>query len=293
MLSTMAEVGSVDFPLPVLGEDESDRAKLAYEQLADKSLEKQRILAGKLEKGYQYERGLLVHYSVDCLGDSVQRIVVPIGRRASILKIGHSDVCSGHFGVKKTFGKLSKHFLWPGMWRDVKAYVKSCAGCQKGARNTNSRAPLQPLPCISEPFQKCAFDLVGPLPKTHGGHRYILTMMCLYTNYPEAIALRRVDNESILDAMVEIFSRHGIPQTILTDQGSVFMSRLTKQLCELLKVKQVRTSPYHPQSRGGGSGTASTAMAVPIFEANNYGCGILWVCFLMSMRSVKRGLITE
>ena len=45
--------------------------------------------------------------------------------------------------------------------------------------------------------------------------------------------------------------------------------------------------------RGGGSGTASTAMAVPIFEANNYGCGILWVCFLMSMRSVKRGLITE
>ena len=42
--------------------------------------------------------------------------------------------------------------------------------------------------------------------------------------------------------------------------------------------------------RGGGSGTASTAMAVPIFEANNYGCGILWVCFLMSMRSVKRGL---
>ena len=45
--------------------------------------------------------------------------------------------------------------------------------------------------------------------------------------------------------------------------------------------------------RGGGSGTASTAMAVPIFEANNYGCGILWVCFLISMRSVKRGLITE
>ena len=91
---------------------------------------------------------------------------------------------------------------------------------------------------------------MGPLPKTHGGHRYILTMMCLYTKYPEAIALRRVDNESVLDAMVEIFSRHGIPQTILTDQGSVFMSRLTKQLCELLKVKQVRTSPYHPQSDG-------------------------------------------
>ena len=36
---------------------------------------------------------------------------------------------------------------------------------------------------------------------------------------------------------------------------------------------------------------ASTAMAVPILEANNYGCGILWVCFLISMRSVQCGLI--
>ena len=49
---------------------------------------------------------------------------------------------------------------------------------------------------------------------------------------------------------MEIFSRQGIPHTILTDQGSVFMSKLTKQLCELLHVKQVRTYPYHPQSDG-------------------------------------------
>ena len=46
-------------------------------------------------------------------------------------------------------------------------------------------------------------------------------------------------------------------------------------------------------NRGGRSGTASKTMAVLIFEANNYGCGILWVCFLMSMRSEQRGLITE
>ena len=50
--------------------------------------------------------------------------------------------------------------------------------------------------------------------------------------------------------MLEIFSRHGLTKTILTDQGSVFMSKLTKQLCETLEVKQVRTSPYHLQSDG-------------------------------------------
>ena len=136
------------------------------------------------------------------------------------------------------------------MWVEVKNFVRTCAGCQRAARNDNSRAPLQTLPCVSEPFEKVAFDLVGPLPKTSGGHRYFLTMMCLYTKYPEAIPLRRVDQETVLEAMLEVFSRHGLPKTILTDQGSVFMSKLTTKLWETLGVHRVRTSPYHPQSDG-------------------------------------------
>ena len=110
------------------------------------------------------------------------------------------------------------------MWLDVKEFVRSCAGCQRAARNNNARAPLQPLPCVSEPFEKVAFDLVGPLPRTSSGYKYILTMICLFTKYPEAIPLKRVDNESVLEAMIEFFSRHCLPKTILTDQGSVFMS---------------------------------------------------------------------
>ena len=78
----------------------------------------------------------------------------------------------------------------------------------------------------------------------------MVTMMCLFTKYPEAIPLKWVDNESVLDAMSEIFSRHGLPKTILTDQGSVFMSNRTGQLWETLEVHRVRTSPHHPQSDG-------------------------------------------
>ena len=157
---------------------------------------------------------------------------------------------AGHFGVKKTFARLSLYFLWPKMWGQVKQYVRSCTGCQKASRNTHSRAPLQPLPCVGEPFEKVAFDIVGPLPRTVSGNWYLLTMMHLFTKYPEAIPLRRVDNITILEAMLEIFARHGVPKVILTDQGSVFMSGLTKKLCETLEIEQVRTSPYHPQSDG-------------------------------------------
>ena len=168
---------------------------------------------------------------------------MPCTRRQQVLKLAHSNVNAGHFGFKKTFARISSYFLWPRMWGKIKQFVRSCAGCQKAARNSHSRAPLQPLPCVGEPFEKVAFDLVGPLLRSSSGYKYILTMMCLYTKYPEAIPLRRVDNHTVLEAMLEIFARHGIPKTILTDQGSVFMSKLTQQLYQTLDIKRVRTSP--------------------------------------------------
>ena len=249
-LSTLPVEGVADLPLPDLMSVGTDRAELVAEQKADKSLEIVLGLAQKEEKGYGLDNGMIVHYSSDSLGDSNQRVVVPSSRRTSVLELAHSNLVAGHFGFKKTFARISRHFLWPRMWGDVKNFVRSCAGCQRAARNNNARAPLQPLPCVSEPFEKVAFDLVGPLPRTCSGNRYLLTMMCLYTKYPEAIPLKRVDNESVLDAMLEIFARHGLPKTILTDQGSVFMSKLTSQLWKTLGVHRVRTSPYHPQSDG-------------------------------------------
>ena len=95
-----------------------------------------------------------------------------------------------------------------------------------------------------------AFDLVDPLPRSSSGYKYILTAMCLYTKYPEAIPLKRVDNVSVLEGLMEIFSRHGFPREILTDQGSVFMSKLTAECCKTFGISKVRTSPYHPQSDG-------------------------------------------
>ena len=249
-LCTWPEVGEVDIPLPDTVGSRSNRDMLVAEQQSDSTLKHVLDLASKGEKGYELVDNILVQSTWDSLGDSKQRVVVPKGKRLQVLKLAHSSLQAGHFGVKKTFARLNLHFLWPRMWRDVKQYIRSCAGCQRASRNTNSCAPLQPLPCVGEPFEKVAFDLVGPLPRTASGSRYILTLMCLFTKYPEAIPLRRVDNITVLEAMLEIFARHGVPKTILTDQGSVFMSGLTKQLCKTLEIERVRTSPYHPQSDG-------------------------------------------
>ena len=133
----------------------------------------------------------------------------------------------------------------------MKEWCKKCVPCQKSGRGPIGKAPLKPLPVLDVPFTKIAFDLVGPLPRSQSGYKYLLTSICLASKYPDdVVPLRRVDVESVAEGLCDIFSRTGIPSHILTDQGSVFTSKLMKQLCGILEIKHLKSSPYHPQSNG-------------------------------------------
>ena len=95
-----------------------------------------------------------------------------------------------------------------------------------------------------------AFDIVGTLPRTVRGYKYLLMYMCLASKYPEAIPLKKVDAETVADAMFEMFSITGTSAELLTDQGSVFMRKLTLQLFDKWNIKKLNTSAYHPQTDG-------------------------------------------
>ena len=78
-----------------------------------------------------------------------------------------------------------------------------------------------------------------------------MLVVCDYaTRYPEAVALRNTDAESVAEELVKLFARVGIPMEILTDQGTNFTSQLLAEVYKLLHVKGLRTSPYHPQTDG-------------------------------------------
>ena len=110
--------------------------------------------------------------------------------------------------------------------------------------------PLVYIPPITEPFARVGIDIIGPLNRTKRGNRYILTMCDYGTKYPEAIPLKCIDTESVAEVLVGIFSRVGIPQQIMTDQGSNSVSSVMKQLCALLNIKKSNSTPYHPEANG-------------------------------------------
>jgi hypothetical protein len=122
--------------------------------------------------------------------------------------------------------------------------------CQQKNTTKPCKSPLIPLPVIAQPWRRLAFDIVGPLPKTKDGYRYVLTCMDYSSRYPEAIPLKRVDAETVADGILSVFTRFGIPEEVLTDNGTVFVGNLTQHLLKVLGVKHIHISPYHPQTNG-------------------------------------------
>ena len=180
----------------------------------------------------------------------VEQLVLPQQCRESVLRLAHSIPLAGHVGKRKTADRILQRFYWPTLFKEVDVYCRSCPECQKTAPGRGHRAPLIPLPIIDEPFRRIAMDIVGPLPKSRAGHRYILVICDYATRYPEAVALRSIDAEHVAEELMKVFARVGIPQEVLTDQGSNLTSQLLREVYRLLQVQPIKTSPYHPQMDG-------------------------------------------
>ena len=108
--------------------------------------------------------------------------------------------------------------------------------------------PLGKLPLIDTPFKRVAVDIVGPIEqRSEKRNRYILTMIDYATRYPEAVALPSIETERVAEALVEMFSRVGIPDEMLTDCGSQFTAEVMK---EVSRLQQLTMTPYHPMCNG-------------------------------------------
>lgn len=146
--------------------------------------------------------------------------------------------------------RLVRLFFWPGISAAVRELCQQCPTCQVTAPRKAARAPLIALPIIRTPFQRITMDMVGPLPVTPEGYRYILTICDYGTRYPEAFPLKSTTSKDIVEALIDLSSRTGIPEEILTDRGTNFTSELTQELYVMLGVRSVKTSTYHPQTDG-------------------------------------------
>ncbi|GFO14924.1 gypsy retrotransposon integrase-like protein 1 [Plakobranchus ocellatus] len=170
----------------------------------------------------------------------VKQVVLPKPLREYVMSVAHDSITGVHLGIWRTKDKVLSNFYWPGIDGDVTRYCQSCDVCQRTVKkSTVPRVPLQKVPLIDTPFKRVTIDLVGPIkPPSEAGHRFILTLVDYATRFAEAVPLRKIDTESVAEALVDIYSRLGVPEEVLSDQGAQFISDCMKEVCRLLGIKQ-------------------------------------------------------
>ena len=130
-----------------------------------------------------------------------QRLVVPSHKKQMILEASHDHQLAGHMGVDNTFQRLSEKYYWATMYEDIRTHVRTCDTCQR-RRKEKETEPLQPVK-VTTAFAHIGIDIIGPLPRTLRGNRYIIMAIDYLTKYPEARALQLADSLSIVPFIYE------------------------------------------------------------------------------------------
>jgi len=173
------------------------------------------------------------------------QVIVPYNRIDQILITAHDSPSGGHFGINKTLDKIRKRFYWASCKQDVEKWCRSCKTCSaKNGPSGKGKSPLQ-IYNVSTPFERVQMDILGPLPISSSGYRYLLVVVDCFTKCVEAFPLRNLRAKTIARIFVnEVISRHGVPLKLHTNQGRNFESKIFQELMCLLGIKKTRTTLY-------------------------------------------------
>ena len=163
--ATLDDDGTLEPRVPDITMEEMKRL-----QEQDISLTRAREVAESEEtESIFFRRGALLYRRWTPAGCGVEReieqLILPEKCRRTVLKLAHEIPIAGHLrlGSEKTRQRLLRRFYWPGVFKDVEEFCRSCPTCQKTSQHRVGKAPLIPLPIISEPFSRIAMDIVGPI----------------------------------------------------------------------------------------------------------------------------------
>ncbi|GFX60895.1 gypsy retrotransposon integrase-like protein 1 [Trichonephila clavipes] len=138
------------------------------------------------------------------------QLVLPRSRIPEVLKELHGSPTGGHFGVMKTLHRVRERFFWGKVRADVEQWCKSCDACsaRKGPK-IRSRGKLHRYN-VGAPFERIAFDILGPLPRTASGNKYLLVVIDYFTKWPEVYPIPDQEAPTVAEAVVQHWiSRYG------------------------------------------------------------------------------------
>ena len=181
-------------------------------------------------------------------GKIINLPVIPNSMQTDIIKMCHDPPVSAHLGLEKTLARVMTIGYWPGIRKSVLEYIQSCKSCNQVKAAIPKLLDHKFTSSATAPGELLTADILKlPMDKGFIG---ILLIVDSFSKFPVAYKLRSETAKSIQPYFLHYFSHFGIPQTLLTDQGTNFESILLSDMSKYFGVKKLRTTSYHPQTDG-------------------------------------------
>lgn len=177
-----------------------------------------------------------------------ERIVIPKSLRSDMKKRVHA----GHTGINSCLRRARNYIFWPGMSGEIRQYVESCNTCA----SLQNKQPPQPLCHHSapvRPWQKVATDIF-----TVHSRNYLITVD-YFSQFFEVDFLPELTSSTIIQKLKAHFARHGIPETIISDNGGQLVSFEFQSFCKSWNINHKTISPGNSKANGAAEAAVKTA----------------------------------
>ena len=168
-----------------------------------------------------------------------QRIIIPRALRPEMISRLHSS----HLGIEACLRKARDRVYWPAMNSDIKEAVTKCEVCAE-YQASNPQQPLQTHKIPDRPWSRLAADMFTLRTKNY------IVLVDYYSDFVEVSPLKEITASAIIKFMKVQFSRHGIPDVLVSDNGPQFANREFAEFAKNWEFQHVTSSPYHPKSNG-------------------------------------------
>nr|XP_006817281.1 PREDICTED: uncharacterized protein K02A2.6-like [Saccoglossus kowalevskii] len=168
------------------------------------------------------------------------RVIIPNKLHNYVLEELHS----GHQGIVKMKALARSYVWWPGIDKDIEQITKKCPGCQQN-QPMPKVAPLHPWEWPTSPWQRIHVDYAGPFQG-----QMFLVVIDAHSKWSEVVPTSTTTATKTIEILRTIFARFGIPETLVSDNGSQFVSDEFTDFMKRNGIKHIISAPYHPSTNG-------------------------------------------
>ena len=166
-------------------------------------------------------------------------IIIPNSLKQQLLTQLHTN----HLGIAKMKLFACESLFWHNINANIEAYIKVCATCLE-FQQTQPKEKIMHHDISLRQWEVIGVDIF------HFKNKHYLCIVDYNGKFPVVKRLEGLSADNLINLVKAIFAKYGIPDKLMLDVGTNFISVEFCQFCKLVNIEQVTSSAYHHQSNG-------------------------------------------